>query len=255
MFARTLLLASVLAGLAQSHSWVEEYQVIGPNGSYTGSRGFSRGYVARTDSTFNGFSMSYQIPSDESARIRLSSSDHVCHPAQRTSNYTNPDYPMLQVQPGSWVALKYLENGHVSLPWSQAGKPKAGGTVFVYGTTQPSEDDKMVDVLEWTADGSGGNGKGFLLAAQNFDDGRCYEMNCGNISLTRQVLYPNHVPGQPQSHIEQWCESNVQIPTSQPAGKLTTYWIWQWPTNPGMDCIYPHGKDEYYTTCADFEIV
>ncbi|KAF2857512.1 hypothetical protein K470DRAFT_223220, partial [Piedraia hortae CBS 480.64] len=254
----TLTLVSGLlssAGPALGHSWIDEFQVIGPNGSYTGDRGFARGYVARTDPSFNGFSVNYQVPSDESGRIRINSSDLLCHPSQRASNYTNPSYPMLQVQPGSHVAMKYLENGHVTLPWNQLGKPKAGGTVFVYGTTQPSESEKMVDVLRWTKDGKGGNGRGFLMAAQAYDDGRCHQLNCGNVSLARQVLYPNHVPGQPTSSLEQWCESNVHIPASQPEGRLTVYWVWQWPTEPNADCTYPGGKDEYYTTCADFNVV
>ncbi|KAF2863960.1 hypothetical protein K470DRAFT_267463 [Piedraia hortae CBS 480.64] len=91
----------------------------------------------------------------------------------------------------------------------------------------------MVDVLQWMKDGKGDNGHGFLMAAQIYNDGRCHQLNCGNVSLTRQVLFLNHVPGQPTSSLEQWCESNVQITASHPEA----------------DCTYPDGKDEYYTTC------
>jgi len=208
--------------------------------------------MARTDPGYNGFSMDYLVPQ---TGVRINSSDMLCHPSQRTSNYTNTAYPKLQVQPGGYVAMKYLENGHVTLPWNQLGKPAFAGTVFVYGTTQPSDTEMIADVLAWTTDGKGGNGKGFLMTAQNFDDGRCHQVNCGNISTDRQLLFPVHVAGQPTSSVESWCETDLQIPASQPRGTLTTYWVWQWPTAPNHDCTYPDGKDEYYTTCADFEII
>ncbi|KAK5678134.1 hypothetical protein LTS10_009303 [Elasticomyces elasticus] len=255
----SLLTLSVLALAALSslptafaHSWIEEFQIIDSNGSYIGDRGFPRGYMARTDPGYNGFVMNYLLPQ---TGVRITSNDSLCHPAQRSSNYTNPAYPKLQVTPGSYVAMKYLENGHVTLPWNQLGKPPGGGTVFVYGTTEPSDDEKIADVLPWTSDGKGGNGKGFLMTAQNFDDGRCYQINCGNISTDRQTLFPNHVADQPTSVIEQWCETDLRIPETVAPGTLSIYWVWQWPTESNKDCIYPEGKDEYYTTCSDFEIV
>ncbi|KAK5722733.1 hypothetical protein LTR15_005966 [Elasticomyces elasticus] len=243
----TLLALVALSSLPATiaHSWIEEFQVIDSNGTYIGDRGFPRGYMARTDPGYNGFVMNYLLPQ---TGVRITSNDSLCHPAQRSSNYSNPAYPKLQVTPGSYVAMKYLENGHVTLPWNQLGKPPGGGTVFVYGTTQPSEDEKIADVLPWTSDGRGGN-------AQNFDDGRCYQINCGNISTDRQTLFPNHVADQPTSVIEQWCETDLKIPETIAAGTLSVYWVWQWPTESNKDCTYPDGKDEYYTTCSDFEII
>ncbi|RMY67912.1 hypothetical protein D0863_07475 [Hortaea werneckii] len=246
------LFALSLAPLANAHSWVEQYQVIADNGSFIGDPGYSRGYVSRTDQGYDGFSMNYLVPS---TNVRINSSDLLCHPSQRTSNYSNSAYPMLRVHPGGYVAMKYLENGHVTLPWNQLGKTPGTGTVFVYGTTQPSETEKIADVLNWNSEGTGGDGRGFLLTAQNFDDGRCHQINCGNISTDRQMLFPNHVAQQPGSSVESWCETDLQIPKGQPIGTLTTYWVWQWPTEPNSDCTYPNGKDEYYTTCADFDIV
>lgn len=261
-FALAALIAT-LSRFTNAHTWPEELQVIGPNGSYIGDRGFTRGYVARTDPTFDGdANILWLLPSldarmpDETVRLRINSSDLLCHPNQRTSNYTNPAYPKLKVSPGGNVAIKYLENGHVTLPWNQAGKPPLGGTVFVYGTTQPSTTEKMADVLQWTADGTGGDKRGSLLTAQTFDDGRCHQINdCVN-SAIRQVLYPNMIPDQPTSPgQEQWCETDVTIPSNQQMGDLTLYWIWQWPTAAATDCTCPDGKDEYYTSCIDVEIV
>jgi hypothetical protein len=151
--------------------------------------------------------------------------------------------------------MKYLENGHVTLPQNQPGKPLAGGTVFVFGTTQPSENEKLIDVLQWSADGTGGNQLGRLLTAQNFDDGRCYQINSDTISVARQKGFPNPTPGQPGSINEQWCETDVFIPSDVQANSMyTLYWVWQWPTEPGAPGL-PHGKDEYYTSCSDLDIV
>ncbi|EME46761.1 hypothetical protein DOTSEDRAFT_126883, partial [Dothistroma septosporum NZE10] len=262
-FRQLIALASLICTLAPSvaaHSWIEEYQAISPNGSFVGARGYSRGYVSREDPTFNGNSEMWMLPSldarndDGTVRTRINSSDPVCHPAQRTSNYTSA-FPKLKVSPGDFVAMKYLENGHNSLPWNITGKPYGSGTVFVFGTTQPSDDEKIADVMSWNTEGTGGNKNGFLMTAQNFDDGRCHQINCGSISNERQRLQPNHVADQPTSTVEDWCETDLQIPDSVKPGSLTTYWIWQWPTEPNKDCNTPAGKDEYYTTCADFDVV
>ena len=256
----TILAFVLLAPLTTAHSWIEEYQVISDNGSFTGPRGYSRGYVSRTDPTYNGFSMMWMLPSldarnsDGTVRTRINNTDSLCHPAQRTSNYT-ATFPKLKVAPGDYVAMKYLENGHVSLPWNITGKPPGGGSVFIFGTTKPSDDEKIADVMQWNRAGTGGNGNGWLMTAQNFDDGRCHQINCGSISQQRQILQPNHVAEQPTSTVESWCENDLLIPKNVTAGTLTTYWIWQFGTEPNMDCNTPAGKDEYYTTCADFDVV
>jgi len=255
---RALAAAALTAfiGTSNAHSWIEEMQAIGDNGSYTGDYGYTRGYMARTEGGFNGDSVDYLLPPLSSGRTRINGRDLLCHPSQRTSNYTT-DYPQLQIASGGYIAIKYLENGHVTLPDTQKGKPKAGGTVFIYGTTQPSETEKIANVLEWTANGTGGDKRGTLIASQNFDDGRCHQLNSGTISLQRQKDFPDRVAGQPTSQSEQWCENDVQIPASiAKAGEtLTLYWVWQWPTAPGEDSSLPDGKDEYYTSCSDVKIV
>lgn len=257
---KILALVATIATCASAHSWVEEYQVISENGTYTGAVGYTRGYVPRTDPHFDGFSMLWLQPdstarnSDQTVRTRINSTDYVCPPQQRTSNYSTT-FPKLQVSPGDYVAMKYLENGHTTLPWNITGKPADGGTIFVFGTTKPSDSETIADVMEWNSAGDGGNKQGFLMAAQNFDDGRCHQINCASISQQRQMLTPNHVAGQNTSSVESWCESDVKIPETVGAGTLTVYWVWQWPTAPNIDCNTPAGKDEYYTSCADFDVV
>ena len=49
---------------------------------------------------------------------------------------------------------------------------------------------------------AGGDGRGSLLAAQNFNDGRCYQINSRNISIARQQEFPNPVQGQISSVYE-----------------------------------------------------
>jgi hypothetical protein len=251
-FKQALTSLALFAVLSRAHTWIEQLQVIGSDGSYTGDYGYPRGYVARTDQGFTGDSDNYLLPPLSSGRLRIDQTDLLCHPSQRTPTYS-AKYPKLAVSPGDWVAMKYLENGHVTQPWVQAGKPSAGGTVYVYGTTTPDSSAKILDVLQWTADGKGGNGKGFLIGAQNFDDGRCHQISSSAVSIFRQQTDPNHVQGQPTSQVEQWCETDIQIPKQVDGSTLTVYWVWSWQTAVGSVGA-PYGKDEYYTTCMDFDI-
>ncbi|KAK4998249.1 hypothetical protein LTR66_002491 [Elasticomyces elasticus] len=237
----------VFTNLAKAHTWVEEIQAIASDGSYTGDYGYPRGYVQRTDPSFNGDSNLWLLPALSSSRTCISDSDLVCKDTQRMPNKNT-----------QWPNLKYLENGHVTLPDDQKGKPRAGGTVFIYRTTQPSRTETITDVLKWTADGSGGTKKGLLLAAQNYDDGRCHQRNGGTISVQRQGEFADHEPNDPENTnpLELWCESDVQVPSTAKVGEVwAIYWVWQWPTTPNVDPILPNGKDEYYTSCADFDIV
>ncbi|KAK6442196.1 hypothetical protein LTR95_001571 [Oleoguttula sp. CCFEE 5521] len=252
----TIALSALLASPTLAHTWLEEMQVIGPNGSYIGDLGYSRGYMARTDPGFNGYSTKWQLPSPDTdiGRIRIDESMFACHPAQRTANYTEA-YPQLNVAPGSYVAMKYLENGHVTQPWIPAGKPDQSGTVWVFGTYNPSPEEKLTDVLAWTSDSTGGNKKGWLMAAQAYDDGRCHQLNQAPISINRQISFPNRIPGQPTSQIEQWCETDLYIPDDARVGStLTTYWVWSWDTGMRTEGAFC-GKDEYYTTCSDFQVI
>jgi hypothetical protein len=139
------------------------------------------------------------------------------------------------------------------------GKPEKGGTIFVYGTTEPKEDEKIVNVLQWTQDGKGGDGRGSLIAMNDFDDGRCYEVNPTEISDERKKATPNFAMGQVSEapgNYPLFCETNVQLPKTMAQGKpYTLYWVWQWNTKSGkVDPNYPNGKDEYYSTCIDVDV-
>ncbi|KAL9049323.1 MAG: hypothetical protein Q9162_007273 [Coniocarpon cinnabarinum] len=263
--ALSLMAAALLPGVS-AHSWIEQMSLMDDKGNFL-TNGYPRGYVARTDPGYTGNSMMWMLPSAESKRSRIDNTDFMCHTSQRNPSNT-PNYPRLQVTPGSTIAIKYLENGHVTQPLNQKAKQPSGGSVFVFGTTQPDPNAKLMDILKWTADGKGGDGKGVLLAAQNYDDGRCHQLSGSQLSTQRQQQFPDHVKGQPTSQVELWCNTYVTIPKSAPLGqgKYTTYWVWDWRTLPTQQAAtegagqvpdpgLPNGKDEFYTTCTDFDVV
>jgi len=53
----------------------------------------------------------------------------------------------LNIPLGAYIAIKYLKNKYVILPQTQPGKLKAGGIVYVFGTSQLSNSEVLVDVL------------------------------------------------------------------------------------------------------------
>ncbi|KAF2093637.1 hypothetical protein NA57DRAFT_47848, partial [Rhizodiscina lignyota] len=252
MLVTTLALLSCLSGI-NAHSWVEQMYVI-KDGKYTGNPGYMRGYNPRGPSFTDSLNQNL-VPALSSGRLRISDADPMCKSTQQTSNQTS-GYPKLNASPGDMVALRYLENGHVTLPQNQIGKPGSGGTVMIYATSQPKQNEKLTDVLQWTTNGTGGDKRGQLLTVQNFDDGRCYQINSSPMSTQRQQEFPNKPAGQPSApNEEMWCETDVQLPSNISTNSdLTLYWAWQWNTASGADPGIPNGKDEWYTSCMDVNI-
>lgn len=243
---------TTLVSVATAHTWVEQLMVIAPNGTMVGQPGFPRGNVLRGTPGFGDPAMVNLIPPDGRPANQIQPQDLMCKITQTSQTQTDGS-PRLQAAPGSAVGLRYQENGHVTLPGTQSGKPQNRGTVYVYGTTQPSPDDSFLAIHRvWTPDGSGGDRRGVLLSTQNFDDGQCYQVNGGTISSQRQGQY-----GHPFNMVmgsDLWCQQDIQIPTSAPTGKpYTLYWVWDWPTLPGTPG-FPEGKQEIYTTCMDIDI-
>ncbi|KAK4091910.1 hypothetical protein Purlil1_3749 [Purpureocillium lilacinum] len=217
----TALLAS--ASAVSAHSWIESAFVVGENGSFVGAEGFPRGYVPRTQPGW----------SDKQAQNLL--------PAVGTAAYTgnevlnkypfdaNPPHPLLQARPGDRVALLHLENGHVTLPQNQPGKPLNRGTVYLYGTTQPKPQERLFDVhLRWAADGQGGDKRGRLLATRNYDDGQCFQDNHQPLAQERVAKFSGDGASADK---ELKCQSVVTIPKdAKPGSVYTVYWYWDWPT-------------------------
>jgi hypothetical protein len=253
---RTLLLL-LCSRLVYSHTWVEQLANIAPNGTLF-RFGYPRSFVDKGVAGFLQSANEWQLPPSGQPSIFVGREDLICHPSQRTPTQL-PGYPRLQALPGSIIAMRYAENGHVTLPGggsNLAGKPEKGGTVFVFGTQEPRNDERLANVLQWTRDGLGGDRRGLLLAAQNFDDGRCYQLGKKSaLAEARQAQMPNPVAGQPDSEHELLCETDVTLPESVAIGMpLSLYWVWQWPTA-AKTGPYRSGKDEYYISCADVDIV
>lgn len=172
-----------------------------------------------------------------------------------TQTKPDPDKSQrLQAAAGDFVALRYQENGHVTLPQNQLGKAPNRGTVFIYGTTDPSETDTFLAIHnKWNAAGTGGDKRGKLIATQDYDDSRCYQVNGGDISVSRQKEFPHQFD--PLMGTDIWCQNNIALPSDLPAGKpYTLYWVWDWATLPNIDPGLPDGKTETYTTCMDIDI-
>ncbi|EKV07883.1 hypothetical protein PDIG_61740 [Penicillium digitatum PHI26] len=251
--AFTVLLA--LYTQTQAHSWVEELTLIAPNGTFVGTPGYARGNYMRTTLGFSDPTMTYLIPPNTRANVtQILPIDKMCKDTQQDQTQSEGS-PRLEANAGAAIALRYQENGHVTLPQNQPGKPTNRGSVFVYGTTQPKTGEKFLDVHgAWTQDGTGGDGRGVLLAVQNYDDGRCYQINSGEISETRQAKYTH--TADPRMGADLWCQQDIQLPLNAPSGKpYTLYWVWDWPTAAGIDPTYPNGKAEIYTTCMDVDMV
>lgn len=243
----------LLIGLASAHSWVEQMTVIAANGTFVGDTGYARGNVLRTVAGFNDNLMVNLLPPDGRSG-GIESTDAMCKSTQQSMTQTSGS-PRLQAEAGAAVALRYQENGHVTLPQNQPGKPANRGTMYVYGTTQPSSNDTLLAIHKvWNANGTGGDQRGVLLSTQSFDDGRCYQINSGNISVARQAEFPhtaNEVMG-----ANLWCQQDLALPSDAPSGKpYTLYWVWDWPTAAGVDPSLPDGKAEIYTTCMDVDVV
>ncbi|ROT37120.1 hypothetical protein SODALDRAFT_334194 [Sodiomyces alkalinus F11] len=244
-----VLLAILLAlPLSGAHSWVERLRRLGLNGTMVGDPGYVRGFVSRLDPTFDDLRMQHHLPPNgRDAQLGILPTDRICRDSQRVSRSSDM-FPRLQAWPGDFIALQHQENGHVTLPEASPHK-EHGGTIYIYGTPNPSEDDALLSIHRvWNADGTGGDRRGSLLAVRPFDDGQCYQINDGQISIARQEAFKK-VPADPQG-ADLWCQSDIRLP-SDVCGAYTLYWVWEWPFKPdGLE-----RPADIYTSCMDVDIL
>ncbi|KAF8865363.1 hypothetical protein BDZ45DRAFT_572802, partial [Acephala macrosclerotiorum] len=167
----------------------------------------------------------------------------MCKATQTIGTYTS-GYGPLTAAPQDHIALRYLENGHVTQPLTVRGA--GNGTVFVYGTKTPANTDTYLGIHRvWNSDGTGGDKRGKLIATRTFDDGRCFQVdNAFSLSRVRQaaVDWPNGA--------DLPCQTDVQIPTEAgTTGNYTMYWVWEWPQlDPVTGAIV---TNQSYTSCLD----
>ncbi|KAL8409078.1 hypothetical protein RB594_007501 [Gaeumannomyces avenae] len=211
--------------LVAAHSWVEQAKRIGPSGKLLDPPGFSRSYVPRTgDANLNMMKI-----------VDSTAGQPICNPATGKSvanSYKDPKFPKLKAAPGDMIALRYLENGHVTKWMASPPKPKNQGTVYIYATTKPKDNEQFDNVhKKWTADGNGGDKSGWLLATRNYDDGRCYEDGNPNADERKsEFKIPNQAStdGQGMNH---WCQNDIQLPDNvKPGQDVTLYWVWDYST-------------------------
>lgn len=246
--ALTMMLLSI-APRVEAHSWIERLYNIAPNGTFIGAPGYPRGNVLRTAVGFSDDAMVNLLPPNGRSTEYILPTDPMCMSSQTIGNQTAGS-PKLVSYPGGRVVLQYQENGHVTLTSVNPGKPDKSGTIMVYATQQPRDDDKLLSILgQWNKDGTGGDGRGWLIHTANFDDGQCYQVNSGNISVARQAEFPHEAD--PAMGANLWCQTDVQIPSNVTSDKdLTLYWVWNWPTAVGTVGVEA-GKEQVYTTCMD----
>ncbi|KAK4084530.1 uncharacterized protein Triagg1_1010 [Trichoderma aggressivum f. europaeum] len=215
---------ATLATVASGHSWIERAYKVLPNGTMVGAEGYARGWVPRTSTNppFQDTIPQWILPA---AGQSAYSGDEVLNKYKMDEN---PPFPMLEAAPGDHIAIIHLENGHTTLPQNQPKKPLNRGTVFLYGTSQPKESERLFDVhLVWNKKGTGGDGRGVLLATRNYDDGQCYQPNPGPISTERAAKL---APEGAKHEVELGCQSTLQLPSDLKPGSIyTIYWYWDWP--------------------------
>ncbi|KAL7901971.1 hypothetical protein HDV63DRAFT_395143 [Trichoderma sp. SZMC 28014] len=217
-------LVLALAAAANAHSWVEYAYKVAPNGTMIGAEGYARGWIARnsTDPLWQDKIPQLLLPvTGQSAYT----GDEILNKYKKEEN---PQFPMLEAAPGDHITLIHLENGHTTLPQNQPKKPLNRGTIFLYGTSQPNENERLFDVhLVWNRDGTGGDKRGVLLGTRSYDDGNCYQPNNGQLSIERAARL---APEGANHNIELGCQSTIQLPSDLKAGSIyTIYWYWDWP--------------------------
>jgi len=241
------LVLLVCAATVDAHTWIEEVRRIASNGTFVGTPGYPRNLIPRSNNDVNGL-MVYELNGPN-----VPKSAPMCKSSQTIGAYT-PEFPMLKAAPGDNIAMLYEENGHVTLTDAALGangqptRPSGNGTVFVYGTKNPSNDDSFAAIHKvWNTDGSGGDKRGKLVATRQFDDGQCYQTNQDPYSAYRK----SKIPGSPQ---ELKCQTDIQLPTEAgTSGTYTLYWVWEFPAlNKETGAII---TNETYTACLDVGMI
>jgi hypothetical protein len=245
-----LALLSLLLPGTSAHTWIEQLRLINPNGTFTPVPGYPRGMVARSSPLFSDTALTHLLPPNGRSPHKILATDPMCMVSQSVPGLNTPGLPRLTAGKGDHVALRYQENGHVTIPDTNPGKPKNRGTVYVYGTEKPLVTDKFMDIHKvWTADGKGGDGRGVLLATRNYDDGQCYQVNSHPISLERQKQFPKEADA--EMGVNLWCQSDVKLPADIGSKQYTLYWVWDWPTAAINGAA---AMPEVYTSCMDVDI-
>ncbi|POS84225.1 hypothetical protein EPUL_006840, partial [Erysiphe pulchra] len=232
-----------------AHTWVETVNLVGSDGSFQNT-GFARGFGGRVAGVDPDKTNTYLLPPNgRGAGNEILPTDLICKDTQ-VNQVQSAGHPRLSASPNDLVSLAYHENGHVTKFDTTDGKPEGRGTVFIYGTNNPSPKDTYLGIHKiWNEDGTGGDKRGKLLATRPFDDGRCYQPNSESTAQTRaKALGFANAAESP----EVLCQAAVQLPSDAGSnGTYTLYWVWDWPTLDQAGNIF---KNESYTSCIDIDM-
>lgn len=231
-----------------AHTWVEQLRIIASNGTFVGAPGYPRGFVQRTSPAFSDFAVQNQVPPNgRPTGNAILSTDLMCRQTQTIGNQTEGS-PALAAAPLDNIALIYEENGHVTLLDRSPTKPVGSGTIFIYGTKNPSNTDTYLGIHRvWNTAGTGGDKRGKLLTTRQFDDGQCFQDNNQYMANMRQAKF-----NVTQNALS--CQSSVQLPEDAgTSGSYSLYWVWEWPT---LDLKTGNVvTNESYTTCMDINMI
>lgn len=229
-----------LFSTSHAHTWLENLRLIGSNGSFVGDLGYPRSIVDRSAPGFTDEDLIHRLGPDQVSNP----STPICRLSQVFGRQPS-NFPALKAAPGDNVAMRFSENGHVTL--LTQSRPAGSGLVFVYGTKTPSNDDKFTSIHRiWNTAGTGGDGQGKLIATRFYDDGQCYQRNGEAISQQRQKTFPNPAA----DGTDFLCQTDIQIPLDAGiSGDYSLYWVWEWPLFADAGLV-----PETYTACADIKL-
>lgn len=189
--------------------------------------------------------MTQLLPGD--GRSWLTDADSTCKESQLQGNQTR-GYPRLRARPGSVIAVRYREGGHISKTSDEKLTP---GAISVHGTDLGARNRALNDVhFKWTYDGHGGNMEGRLLYRSSFDDGVCFEANGSPLAIMR-AAYPLSHDALDAEHL--LCTAKISLPQTARRGSVyTIFWVWDWPSFSAQgDQVV---KQQFYTSCIDIDI-
>lgn len=206
---------------AAAHSWIESaYKIDAATRKFFGAPGYPRGGNFRRLSAEDGVTDGEYINRIPENGVYTGNENINKRPI--TQNFPNET---LEAAPGDYIAILHLENGHVTT--KAEGRPLNSGTIFLYGTSEPKDEDRLFDIhLIWNKDGTGGDGRGKLLGTRNYDDSQCYEGNPASQVAVERSAKNKALPADTLA-----CQSDIQLPKDlKPGSTYTIYWYWDWPT-------------------------
>ena len=197
--------------------------------------------------------MTHLLSSNERQARAILLTDRICMSTQQTHNQTENNLA-LRASVEAHVALRYQKNDHITLTQNNSSEKLSLGTISIYETTVSRPQNSMLKIHDvWNSIDRGEDRRGRLLFTQNFDDGRCYQINDNFLFKKRQQKYSHASDSLQEQNL--WCKIIVILSLDLvPDNLYTLYWIWDWSTVAGTSSL-SFEQIQLYTTCLDVMIV